>query len=126
MAMSMQTRLDRWRNVSRFLMTRLVDYGELFAIELAETRARVMREMLALVALAVTVLFTLSFFCFALIASAWNTAYFLTVVWGIAAAWLLLSLVAFMMLRSYRHVQSFGILRDEIRADVETVKEALK
>jgi uncharacterized membrane protein YqjE len=126
MAMSMQTKLDRWRNVSRFVMTRLADYGELFAIELAETRARVMREMLALVALAVTVLFTLSFFCFALIASAWNTAYFLTVVWGIAAAWLLLSLVAFAMLRAQRHAQSFGILRDEIRADVETVKEALK
>ncbi len=124
--MSMQAKLDRWRNVSRFLIARMADYGELFTIELAETRVRVMREMFALVALAVTVLFTLSFFCFALIASAWQTAYFLTVVWGIAAAWLLLSLVAFLMLRSRRHAHSFGILRDELRADLETVKEALK
>jgi uncharacterized membrane protein YqjE len=126
MAMSMQAKLDRWRNVSRFLIARMADYGELFTIELAETRARVMREMLALVALAVTVLFTLSFLCFALIASAWNTPYFLAVVWGIAAAWLVLSMVALLMFRLQRHTQSFGVLRDEIRADVETVKEALK
>ncbi|MBN3852154.1 phage holin family protein [Paraburkholderia sp. Ac-20340] len=124
--MSMQAKLDRWRNVSRFLIARMTDYGELFMIELAETRARIMREMLALVALAVTLLFTLSFFCFALIASAWNTAYFLAVVWGIAAAWLLLSLAALLIFRAQRHAQSFGVLRDELRADVETVKEALK
>ncbi|WP_322045270.1 phage holin family protein [Paraburkholderia sp. J67] len=124
--MSMQAKLDRWRNVSRFLMARMTDYGELFTIEMAETRARVMREMLALVALAVTLLFTLSFFCFALMASAWNTPYFLGVVWGIAAAWLVLSFAALLMLRAQRPTQSFGLLRDELRADLETLKEALK
>jgi uncharacterized membrane protein YqjE len=124
--MSMHAKLDRWRNVSRFLIARMTDYGELFMIELAETRARLMREMLALVALAVTLLFTLSFFCFALIASAWNTAYFLAVVWGIAASWLALSLAALLIFRAQRHARSFGVLRDELRADVETVKEALK
>ncbi|WP_118179614.1 phage holin family protein [Paraburkholderia phosphatilytica] len=124
--MSIHSKLDRWRNVSRFLVARLSDYAELFAIELAETRARIMREIFALVALAVTGLFTLSFFCIALIASAWNTRYFLAVVWGIACVWLILSVAALLIVRAQRPAQSFGILKDEIRDDLETIKEALK
>ncbi|WP_322104203.1 phage holin family protein [Paraburkholderia sp. J41] len=124
--MSIHSKLDRWRNVSRFLSARLTDYGQLFSIELAETRARVMREMIALVALAVGGLFTLSFLCIALIATAWNTPYFLHVVWGIAAAWLVMSIAALLVVRSQRPAKSFGLLKDEVRADIETLKEALK
>lgn len=124
--MSIHSKLDRWRNVSQFLVARLSDYGQLFSIELATTRARVIREIIALVVLAVSGLFTLSFFCFALIASAWNTPYFLAVVWGIAAVWLVASVVALLMCRAQRPGQSFGVLKDELRADLETVKEALK
>ncbi|QGZ63142.1 phage holin family protein [Paraburkholderia acidisoli] len=124
--MSVHSKLDRWRNVSRFLTARLSDYGQLFSIEVAETRARVMRELLALVALAVGGMFTLSFLCVALIATAWGTPYFLAVVWGVAAAWFLMSIVALMVVRSQRPAQSFGLLKDEMRADLETIKEALK
>lgn len=124
--MSVHSKLDRWRNVSRFLTARLSDYGQLFSIELAETRARVTREIIALVALAVGGLFTLSFFCIALIVTAWNTPYFLKVVWGIAAAWLLMSVVALLVVKSQRPAKSFGLLKDEVRADLETLKEALK
>lgn len=124
--MSIHSKLDRWCNVSQFLVARLSDYGQLFSIELATTRARVIREIIALVVLAVSGLFTLSFFCFALIASAWNTPYFLAVVWGIAAVWLVASVVALLMCRAQRPGQSFGVLKDELRADLETVKEALK
>jgi len=42
----------------------------LLRIELAETKTRLLREVIALVALAVSALFTLSFFCIAVIASA--------------------------------------------------------
>ncbi|MGF6602359.1 putative membrane protein YqjE [Paraburkholderia sp. GAS448] len=124
--MSIHSKLDRWRNVSQFLVARLSDYGQLFSIELAETRARVIREIIALVVLAVSGLFTLSFFCFALIASAWNTPYFLAVVWGIAVVWLIASVAALLICRTQRPGQSFGVLKDELRADLETVKEALK
>jgi uncharacterized membrane protein YqjE len=126
MAMSIHSKFDRWRNVSRFVVGRLSDYAQLFSIELAETRSRVIREVIALVALAVSGLFTLSFFCLALIASAWNTPYFLAVVWGIAAAWLIATVAALLICRVQRPAQSFDVLKNELRADLETVEEALK
>ncbi|HTR07601.1 MAG TPA: phage holin family protein [Paraburkholderia sp.] len=124
--MSIQSKLDRWRNVSHFALLRVGEYGELLSVELAETRARLTRELIALVALAVSGLFTLSFFCIALIASAWNSRYFLSVVWAIAIAWLALSVTAWLSYRAQRPVQSFGILKRELRDDLETLKEALK
>lgn len=124
--MSIHSKPARWRNVLQFLVGRLSDYGQLFSIQLVETSARVMREIIALIALAVSGLFTLSFFCFALIASAWNTRYFLAVVWGIAVVWLIASVAALLICRAQRPSQSFGVLKDELRADLETVKEALK
>lgn len=84
------------------------------------------RELIALMALAVSGLFTLSFICIALIASAWNTPYFLAVVWGVAIGWFALSLIAWFAHRAQRPVQSFNVLKRELRADLETLKEALK
>lgn len=124
--MSIQSKLDSWRNVSRFALLCVGEYGELISVELAETRARLTREFIALVALAVSGLFSLSFFCIALIASAWNTRYFLAVVWAVAIAWFALSITAWFSYRAQRPVQSFGILKRELRADLETLKEALK
>lgn len=124
--MSIHSKLDRWRNVSRFLIARLADYGQLVSVELAETRVRVVREIISLVALAVSGLFTLSFLCLAVIASAWNTRYFLAVVWGVAALWLIASIAALLMLRAQRPAQPFRVLKDELLADLETVNEALK
>jgi hypothetical protein len=48
------------------------------------------------------------------------------VVWGIAVVWLIASVAALLMCRAQRPAQSFGVLKDELRADLETVKEALK
>jgi uncharacterized membrane protein YqjE len=124
--MSIHSKLDRWRNVSRFVIGRLSDYTQLISIELAETRVRLVREMIALVAVAVAGLFTLSFLCIALIATAWNTRYFLAVVWAIAGVWLIASIVALLMIRALRPVQSLRVLKDELHADFETVNEALK
>ncbi|HTH62253.1 MAG TPA: phage holin family protein [Paraburkholderia sp.] len=124
--MSVHSKLDRWRNVSRFAVARLADYGDLLSIELAESRARVMRELIALVALAVSGLFTLAFFCVAVIASAWRTPYSIVTVWGVAAIWLIASVAALLTFRAQRPSTSFDVLKHELRADLETVKEALK
>ncbi|MEK6296018.1 MAG: phage holin family protein [Paraburkholderia tropica] len=124
--MSIHSKLESWRNVSRFALLCVGEYGELIAVELAETRARLTRELIALMALAVSGLFTLSFFCIALIATAWNTPHFLAVVWGVAIGWFAVSLVAWFAHRAQRPVQSFDVLKRELRADLETLKEALK
>jgi len=124
--MSVQSKIMRWRNVGRFCVQRVADYGELFRIELAETKTRLLHEVIALVALAVGALFTLSFLCIAIIVSAWGTPYFLSVVWGVAAAWLIVTIVAFLVLRVQRPGQSFQTLQRELRRDVESVKEAIK
>jgi uncharacterized membrane protein YqjE len=102
------------------------DYGQLFAIELAETRIRIVREVLALIALVVSGFFTLSFFCLATIASAWHTRYFLFVAWGIAIVWLIASVVALLILRAQKPARAFSVLEQELRADIETLREALK
>jgi uncharacterized membrane protein YqjE len=124
--MSIHSKVNQWGNVSRFCVERMADYSELFSIELAQTRARLLREIIALVALAVAGLFTLSFLCIAIIATAWGTRDFLNVVWGVAVAWLALSVISFIAMRAQRPARSFHILQEEIRHDLQTVKEALK
>ena len=124
--MSAQSKIMRWRNVGRFCVQRVADYGELFRVELADTKRRLIHEVIALVALVVGALFTLSFLCIAIIASAWGTPYFLNVVWGVAAAWLLVTIIAFLVLRTQRRGHSFQTLQKELRSDVEAVKEAIK
>jgi uncharacterized membrane protein YqjE len=124
--MSAQSKITRWRNVGRFCTRRFADYGELFLIELAETKTRLLHEVIALVALAVGALFTLSFLCIAIIASAWGTPYFLSVVWGVAATWLVVTIAALLVLRAQRPGQSFQTLQREFQRDVESVKEAIK
>jgi fatty acid desaturase len=124
--MSIHSRVTQWGNVSRFCVERLGDYSELLSIEASRMRTRLMREIIALVALAVAGLFTLSFVCIAIIATFWATPYFIHVVWGVAGAWLVLSIVALVMFRMQRPVWSLDALQEEIRNDLTTVKEALK
>src|SRR6202012_2956314 len=93
-AMSIHSKVTQWGNVSRFCVERLGDYSELLSIEASRMRTRLMREIIALVALAVAGLFTLSFVCIAIIATFWATPYFIYVVWAVAGAWLVLSIVA--------------------------------
>jgi uncharacterized membrane protein YqjE len=124
--MSIQSKVNQWRTVSRFCMDRMADYGELISIELAQARAQLAREVIALVALAVAGLFALSFFCIAVIATALSTPYFVQVAWAIAAAWLLLCVISFIVVRAQKPVRSFRVLQDEIHHDLQAVKEALK
>jgi uncharacterized membrane protein YedE/YeeE len=59
--MSIHSKVTQWGNVSRFCVERFGDYSELLATEVAQIRTRLVREVIALVALAVAGLFTLSF-----------------------------------------------------------------
>jgi uncharacterized membrane protein YqjE len=123
--MSMRSKVTQWRNVGRFCVERATDYGELLGVELEETRKRLVRELSALVALAVAGLFTLSFVCIAVIATAWGTPYFLRVVWGVAVMWLALSIISLIVVRSQKPGRSLHVLQREIRDDLDTLKEAL-
>lgn len=124
--MSIRSKVTRWRNVGRFCIERATDYGELLGVELVETRRRLVRELSALIALAVAGLFTLSFVCIAVIATAWGTPYFLPVVWGVAAMWLVVSVVSLLIVRAQKPGESLHVLQSEIRSDLDTLKEALK
>jgi uncharacterized membrane protein YqjE len=61
--MSIHSRVTKWRNVGRFCAERAADYSELLALELEETKKRLIREVGALVAMAVAALFALAFVC---------------------------------------------------------------
>ncbi|GAB2909477.1 hypothetical protein GCM10027093_54480 [Paraburkholderia jirisanensis] len=124
--MSIHSKVTQWGNVSRFCVERLADYSELLSLELAQTRTRLLREVIALVALAVAGLLTLSFVCIAIIATFWATPYFIHAVWGVAIGWLVLSVAAFVVFSMQRPVWSFQALQHEIHNDLDAVKEALK
>jgi uncharacterized membrane protein YqjE len=124
--MSVRMKVTKWRNVGRFCVERAGDYGELLGVELDETKKRLVRELSALVALAVAGLFTLSFVCIAIIATAWQTPYFLQMVWGVAAMWLIVSVASVLIVRAQKPGRSLQVLQREIQSDLETLKEALK
>jgi uncharacterized membrane protein YqjE len=124
--MSMRSKVTKWQKVSRFCVERATDYGELVGVELEETRKCLVRELSALVALAVAGLFTLSFVCIAIIVTAWRTPYFLPVVWGVAAMWLVVSVVSLLFVSLQKPGRSLHLLQRELRSDLDTLKEALK
>jgi uncharacterized membrane protein YqjE len=123
-AMSIKSKVITWRAVGRFCAGRISDYGDPLIIEPAETKARMVRELIAVLAMVVAALFTLSFLCFAIIASAWQTAYFLPVVWGVAGTWLVVSVGAFMVVRAQKPTHPFKTLQLELQKDLVAIKEA--
>ncbi|WNC95449.1 phage holin family protein (plasmid) [Paraburkholderia sp. FT54] len=124
--MSVHSKVAQWQNAGRFCVERATDYSDLLGIGIEQTRKSVVRELSALVALTVAGLFSLSFACLAIIATAWGTPYFLQVVWGVAASWLLVSFVSMFIVRSQKPARSLRVLQTEIRSDLDTLKEALK
>ena len=124
--MSIHSRVTKWRNVGRFCAERAADYSELLALELEQTKKRLIREVGALVATAVAALFALAFVCIAIIATACQTSYFLPVVWGVAVGWLMLALLSFLVVRAQKPARSLHLLHAEVLSDLDTLKEALK
>lgn len=110
-----------------FYASRIADYGELFSIELEQARAQLVREVIALIALAVAALFSLSFLSVAVIATALGTRYFVHVAWGVAGVWVVVCVASFAVVRAQRRpARSFDGLREELRNDLETAREALR
>ncbi|MFM0323159.1 phage holin family protein [Caballeronia glebae] len=124
--MTIQRKIANWRRVGHFCTTRLVDYGELIPIELAETKKRVMHEVVALVALTIGALFTLSFVSIAVIVTAAGTPHLVLTAWCVAGAWLAVSVIAVIVMMSRKPAEPFQALREELRRDVEAVREAMQ
>ncbi|MBN3757669.1 phage holin family protein [Paraburkholderia sp. Tr-20389] len=124
--MSIHLRATCWRNVGRFYASRIADYSELFSIELEQARTRLVREVIALIVLAVAALFSLSFLSVAVIATALGTPYFVYVAWGVAGVWVVLCVASYAVVRTQRPARSFDGLREELRNDLETAREALR
>jgi uncharacterized membrane protein YqjE len=123
---SLQSNLSRWRNVGQFCIERIADYSELVALEVDDTKKRLVRELGALVVMALAALFALSFLCIAVIATAWGTPYFLTVVWGVVGLWIVVTLIAFLVARAQKLSEPLHIVQSEIRSDLDALKESLK
>ena len=128
--MSIHTKVSQWRNVARFCSSRAVDYAELLALELDEAKARLVREVIAMVVLAVAGMFTLSFLCVAIIVTAWNTPYVVAVAWGVAAAWLVISIITFAMMKTQKPaeplLQRLDPLADGRWCDVQLPRRRLE
>jgi hypothetical protein len=55
--MTLQREIANWRRIGHFCAGRLVEYGELIPLELAETKKRVLHDVVVLVALTIGALF---------------------------------------------------------------------
>jgi len=60
-----EAKVRNWKVVGEFCVRRASDYAELATLELANTKATLLREIIVMVALVVGILFTLSFLWFA-------------------------------------------------------------
>ncbi|MDB5830331.1 MAG: hypothetical protein JWR14_161 [Caballeronia sp.] len=119
-------RVRAWKAVGAFCAGRGGDYAELISLELADTKATLLREVIAMVALATGLLFALSFLCIALIATSFGTPHFIGIVWGVAGTWIVVSIAAFFVLRAQlRGASHFAALRSELCKDAQVIKEAL-
>lgn len=107
-------------------MERLADYSELVALEVDDTKRRLVREVGAIVVMSVAGLFALSFLCIAIIATAWGTPYFMAVVWGVAILWVVVALVSFLVARAQKLTEPLHIVRSEIQSDLVALRESLK
>ncbi|SAK97630.1 hypothetical protein AWB80_07387 [Caballeronia pedi] len=122
--MTIQKKIANWRRIGHFCAGRLVDYGELIPIELAETKKRVLHEVVALVALAIGALFTLSFVSIAVIVSTVGTPHLVLTAWCVAGAWLAVAVIAFIVMMSRKPAEPFQLLRETLRRDADAIREA--
>lgn len=121
--MTIQRKIANWRRISHFCAGRVTDYGELIPIELAETKTRVLQEVVALVALAIGALFALSFISIAVIVTAVDTPHLVLTAWCVAGAWLAISVIAVIVMMSRHPAEPFQLLRDQLRRDMDAIRE---
>ncbi len=110
-------------NVSRFCAERIVDYGELLSIELAQMKARLVREVIALVGAGGSRGFLRcrsSVSRSSRVSGRHRTSY--PPFGAVAGGWLALSVAALLVFKTQRPVWSLDALQEEIRSDLSTVK----
>ncbi|SAK75308.1 hypothetical protein AWB76_04887 [Caballeronia temeraria] len=122
--MTIQGRIATWRKISHFCAGRLIDYGELIPIELVETKKRMLHEVVALIALTIGLLFTLSFVSIAVIVTAAGTPYLVLTAWCVAGVWLAVAVIALIVMLTRKPAEPFRLLRDELRHDADAIREA--
>jgi len=122
--MTIQRKIANWRRIGHFCTRRLVDYGELIPIELAETKKRVLHEVVALVALTIGALFTLSFVSIAVIVTAASPPYLVLTAWCVAGAWFAVAVIAVIVMMSRKPAQPFQMLREQLQRDADAIREA--
>jgi uncharacterized membrane protein YqjE len=124
--MTLREKIARWRMVRNFCTQRFVDYGELFGVELAEAKARLLHEVIALVALTIGALFALSFISIAVIVTAFGTPHLVLTAWCVAGAWLAVAVIAAIVIVSRKPGEPFRVLRDQLQRDAEAIKEVMQ
>jgi archaellum biogenesis protein FlaJ (TadC family) len=81
-------------------------------------------EVVALVALAIGLLFTLSFVSIAVIVTAAGTPHLVLTAWCVAGAWLAVAVIAMIVIMSRKPAEPFQLLLEELRRDVDAIREA--
>ena len=106
-------------------LNRLEDYKELLRIELKLQGRSVGVQILSYVLMAVCALLAMLFVGFAIIVSAWDTAWRTEAAWLVVALYLGLAGALFYFVRHFHGESALTTLRGEIRRDIETLKESL-
>jgi membrane protein implicated in regulation of membrane protease activity len=79
--------------------------------------------VVALVALTIGALFTLSFVSIAVIVTSVGTPYLVLTAWCVAGAWLAVAVIAVIVMMSRKPAQPFQLLREELRRDMDAIRE---
>lgn len=116
-------RLRRIRRIAEFVVERSGDYVELAGIELSLFRSALVTTMIGGVAMLFCSLFTLAFISVAAIVSFWDTEHRVLAAWAVAGAWLLLTLIAFFVVKSKAPKASpLTELSRQVRLDTAAVR----
>jgi archaellum biogenesis protein FlaJ (TadC family) len=86
----------------------------------------VIHEIVALVALLIGALFTLSFVSIAVIVTAVGTPHLVLTAWCVALAWFAVAVIAAIVMFTRRPVEPFRIVREQFRRDLEAIHEVMQ
>ncbi|QEI06996.1 phage holin family protein [Pigmentiphaga aceris] len=121
--MSLSAALARYKRIAEFAASRVGDYTELCALELATYRNALVSMISAYVAMIFCAIFALGFFSLAVLVSFWDSDYRVIAAWSIFAAWLVLAVLAFVIARkSAPDAAPQSILSQQIKLDLDTIK----
>ena len=119
-------KLEKTRQVSVIAMDRLGDYIELLRIELKMQGRELGLQVLGYVVAALFGILAAVFIGIAIIVTFWNTEYRAVAAWAVVALYLALAGYGIYLSRKHLYEGSaFSTLRDELKRDVDLVKESM-